>query len=100
MVKALFLRRLAVVLKELHPNEIGKAGLAFMSKRVYLSQNDCTMTHQEDTPVSMKIQGSNATVKALHYTSVPCVPVMPVLPLHSLCCVRMRRLRGLDAASG
>ena len=36
-----------------------------MSERVYLSNNDFGITQQEDTPVGMRIQGSNATVKAL-----------------------------------
>ncbi len=36
-----------------------------MRKRGYLSQNDFGITQQEDTPVSMRIQVSNATVKAL-----------------------------------
>jgi transposase len=37
-----------------------------MSNRVYLTKNDCGIPLQEDTPVSMRIQLSNATVKALH----------------------------------
>ena len=36
-----------------------------MSKRVYLSKNPCQTTQEEHTPVSIRIQGSNATVKAL-----------------------------------
>jgi transposase len=36
-----------------------------MSKGVYLSKNDCATTPQEDTPVSMRIQASHTTVKAL-----------------------------------
>ncbi len=36
-----------------------------MSERVYLSNNDFGITQQEDTPVGMRIQVSNATVKAL-----------------------------------
>ena len=36
-----------------------------MSTRVYLSKNPCQTTPQEDTPVSIRIQVSNATVKAL-----------------------------------
>jgi transposase len=36
-----------------------------MSKRVYLSKNDFAITQHEDTPVSMRIQASNATIKAL-----------------------------------
>jgi len=37
-----------------------------MSTRVYLSQNDFGITHQEDTPVRMRIPLSRATVKDLH----------------------------------
>src|SRR5262245_31698946 len=37
-----------------------------MSNRVYLTKNDCGIPLQEDTPMSMRIQRSNATVKALH----------------------------------
>ena len=37
-----------------------------MSKRVYLSKNPCQTTQEENTPVSIRIQASNATVKALH----------------------------------
>ncbi len=37
-----------------------------MSKRVYLSRDIAVTTVQEDTPVSIRIQGSSATVKALH----------------------------------
>jgi transposase len=36
-----------------------------MSKRVYLSKNSCQTTQEEHTPVSIRIQVSNATVKAL-----------------------------------
>jgi hypothetical protein len=36
-----------------------------MSKRVYLSKNPCQTTQEEHTPVSIRIQVSNATVKAL-----------------------------------
>src|SRR4029453_13945152 len=36
-----------------------------MSKGVYLSKNACATTPQEDTPVSMRIQASHTTVKAL-----------------------------------
>ena len=36
-----------------------------MSTRVYLSKNPCQTTQEEHTPVSIRIQGSNATVKAL-----------------------------------
>jgi transposase len=36
-----------------------------MSKRVYLSKNPCQTTQEEHTPVSLRIQVSNATVKAL-----------------------------------
>jgi transposase len=36
-----------------------------MSTRVYLSKNPCQTTQEEDTPVSIRIQASNATVKAL-----------------------------------
>ncbi len=37
-----------------------------MSTRVYLSKNDFGITHQEDTPVRIRIQLSRATVKDLH----------------------------------
>src|SRR5215510_2158239 len=37
-----------------------------MSKRVYLSKNPYQTTQEEHTPVSIRIQASNATVKALH----------------------------------
>jgi transposase len=37
-----------------------------MSKRVYVSIDITVTTEQEDTPVSLKIQVSSATVKALH----------------------------------
>jgi len=37
-----------------------------MSKRVYLSKNPYQTTQEEHTPVSLRIQASNATVKALH----------------------------------
>ena len=37
-----------------------------MSKRVYLSKNDVRITREEDTPVSLRIQLSRATVKDLH----------------------------------
>ena len=37
-----------------------------MSKRVYLSIDILVPPEQEDTPVSMRIQVSSATVKALH----------------------------------
>ena len=36
-----------------------------MSKRVYLSKNPYQTTQEEHTPVSLRIQASNATVKAL-----------------------------------
>jgi transposase len=36
-----------------------------MSKRVYLSKNPYQTTQEENTPVSIRIQASNATVKAL-----------------------------------
>ena len=36
-----------------------------MSTRVYLSKNPCQTTQEEHTPVSIRIQASNATVKAL-----------------------------------
>ena len=38
-----------------------------MSKRVYLSKNDCRITQEKDTPVSIRIQLSRATVKDLHH---------------------------------
>ena len=37
-----------------------------MSTRVYLSQHTCQPTHQEETPVCIRIQLSRATVKDLH----------------------------------
>src|SRR5258706_9266785 len=37
-----------------------------MSKRVYVSRDIAITTAQEDTPVSLRIQVSDATVKALH----------------------------------
>ena|SRR2546429_2352227 len=37
-----------------------------MSKRVYVSIDTLVTTAQEDTPVSLRIQVSAATVKALH----------------------------------
>ncbi len=37
-----------------------------MSTRVYLSRDIAVTTAQEDTPVSIRIQLSSATVKALH----------------------------------
>jgi len=36
-----------------------------MSTRVYLSKHTCETTHEEDTPVCIRIQLSHATVKAL-----------------------------------
>src|SRR5215831_9384705 len=38
-----------------------------MSTRVYLSKHDCRLTQEKDTPVSLRIQLSRATVKALHH---------------------------------
>src|SRR5262249_42068106 len=40
--------------------------MASMSKRVYVSIDIAVTTAQEDTPVSLRIQVSAATVKALH----------------------------------
>src|SRR5262245_43244286 len=37
-----------------------------MSKRVYLSKNKVQITQEEETPVSLRIQLSRATVKDLH----------------------------------
>src|SRR5215813_3046942 len=37
-----------------------------MSTRVYLSKNPCQTTHEEDTPVCLRIQLGRATVKDLH----------------------------------
>src|SRR6266566_4615383 len=37
-----------------------------MSKRVYLSRDIAVLPEQEDTPVSLRIQVSSATVKGLH----------------------------------
>src|SRR5207237_9555337 len=37
-----------------------------MSTRVYLSKHACQTTHEEDTPVCLRIQLSRATVKDLH----------------------------------
>src|SRR5712691_7996132 len=44
----------------------GNSGLASMSKQVYVSIDIAVTTAQEDTPVSLRIQVSSATVKALH----------------------------------
>ena len=38
-----------------------------MNKWVYLSKNDCRITQEKDTPVSIRIQLRRATVKALHH---------------------------------
>src|SRR5436190_385116 len=40
--------------------------LAFLSTRVYLSKHTCQTTHEEETPVCLRIQLSRATVKELH----------------------------------
>ena len=37
-----------------------------MSTRVYLSKHTCQTTHEEDTPVCVRIQLSRTTVKDLH----------------------------------
>src|SRR5712691_12754878 len=37
-----------------------------MSTRVYLSKHTCQTTHEEETPVCLRIQLSRATVKELH----------------------------------
>ena len=37
-----------------------------MRTRVYLSKYTCQTTHEEDTPVCIRIQLSRATVKELH----------------------------------
>ena len=37
-----------------------------MSTRVYLSKHTCQTTHEEETPVCLRIQRSRATVKELH----------------------------------
>src|SRR5882724_5700072 len=37
-----------------------------MSKRMYVSRDISVTTEQEDTPVSLRIQASSATVKVLH----------------------------------
>ena len=37
-----------------------------MNTRVYLSQNDFSLTHQEDTPMRIRIPLSRATVKDLY----------------------------------
>ena len=37
-----------------------------MSTRVYLSKHICQTTHEEDTPVCLRIQLSRTTVKELH----------------------------------
>jgi hypothetical protein len=42
-----------------------------MSKRVYLSKNPYQTIQEEKTPVSIRIQASHATVKALGYPSKP-----------------------------
>src|SRR5262252_8403013 len=38
-----------------------------MSTRVYLSKYTCQTTHEEETPVCLRIQLSRATVKELHH---------------------------------
>src|SRR6266704_1654412 len=45
---------------------IGNSRLASMSKRVYLSRDIAVTPEQEDTPVSISIPVSSATVKAWH----------------------------------
>src|SRR5215468_10383838 len=37
-----------------------------MSTRVYFSKHTCQTTHEEETPVCLRIQLSRATVKELH----------------------------------
>jgi hypothetical protein len=37
-----------------------------MSTRVYLSKHTCHTTHEEETPVCLRIQLGRATVKDLH----------------------------------
>ena len=37
-----------------------------MSTRVYLAKHTCQTTHEEETPVCLRIQRSRATVKELH----------------------------------
>src|SRR5437764_7393668 len=37
-----------------------------MSTRVYLSKHTCQTTHEEETPVCLRIQLSRVTVKELH----------------------------------
>ena len=37
-----------------------------MNRWMYLSKNDFCITREKDTPVSIRIQLSHATVKALH----------------------------------
>src|SRR2546422_7854956 len=37
-----------------------------MSTQVYLSKRTCQTTHEEETPVSLRIQLSRATIKDLH----------------------------------
>jgi hypothetical protein len=37
-----------------------------MSIRVYFSQHTCQTTHEEETPVCVRIQRSRATVQDLH----------------------------------
>jgi hypothetical protein len=37
-----------------------------MSTRVYLSTHTCQTTHEEETPVCLRIQLSGTTVKELH----------------------------------
>src|SRR5712664_899645 len=45
---------------------MGNSRLASMSKRGYLSRDIAVTPEQEETPVSIRIQGSSATVKAVH----------------------------------
>jgi transposase len=45
---------------------MGNSRLASMSTRVYLSKHTCQTTHEEDTPVCVRIQLSRTTVKDLH----------------------------------
>src|SRR5262245_29192991 len=45
---------------------MGNSRLAFMSPRVYRSKHTCQTTHEEETPVGLRIPRSRATVKELH----------------------------------
>src|SRR5262249_13845706 len=45
---------------------MGNSRLAFMSPRVYHAKHTCQTTHEEETPVCLRIQRSRAPVKERH----------------------------------